>query len=70
MNEPMMLSLLPAYTSSEQTKPSVSRNHCTVSVILGEAITPWPMRFTRDGPLGSRYSSPARFKGSSPEFRA
>ena len=31
-------------------------------------ITPWPMRLTCAGPVGSRISSPARVSGSSPEL--
>ena len=47
-------------------KPSVSRNQATVSSNFGVISTPWPMRFTCEGPLGSRISSPARASGSSP----
>ena len=47
-------------------KPSVSRNQRTVSANFGVISTPWPMRLTCDGPLGSRISSPARCSGSSP----
>ena len=49
-------------------KPSVSRNQATVSPNFGVLSTPWPMRFTCDGPFGSRISSPARASGSSPEL--
>src|SRR5262245_43718204 len=36
----MRLAPSPAYTSSEQMNPSVSRNHCAVSTTLGVPITP------------------------------
>ena len=49
-------------------KPSVSRNHFTVSPQCGVISTPWPMRLTCAGPFGSRISSPARDSGASPEF--
>ena len=47
-------------------KPRVSRNQATVSSNFGVIITPWAIRFTCEGPLGSRISSPARDSGSSP----
>jgi hypothetical protein len=63
-----MLSLSPAYTSSEPMKPSVSRNHCTVSTTLGVPSTPWPMRLIGAGDGPSRISDPARRSGSEPVF--
>ena len=47
-------------------KPSISRNQPTVSWNFGVISTPCPIRFTCDGPLGSRISSPARDSGASP----
>ncbi len=38
----------------------------TVSANFGVISTPWPMRLTCEGPLGSRISSPARESGLSP----
>ena len=32
-------------------------------------MTPWPIRFTREPPLGSRISAPARFSESLPRLR-
>ena len=63
-----MWSLAPAYTSSEPMKPSVSRNHCTVSRTCGVPITPWPIRLIGVGDLRSRISVPARRRGSAPVF--
>ena len=37
-------------------------------VEFGVISTPWPMRFTCEGPFGSRMSSPARNSGSLPEL--
>ena len=63
-----MLSLSPAYTSSERTKPSVSRNHCTVSRTFGVPSTPWPIRLIGVGDFRRRISTPARRSGSVPVF--
>ena len=63
-----MLSFSPAYTSSEQMNPSVSRNHCTVSLTLGVPNTPCPIRLIGVGDLRRRMSSPARRSGAVPVF--
>src|SRR2546425_1267548 len=60
----MTLFLSPAYTSSEQMNPSVSRNHCTVSFTFGVPSTPWPIRLIGEGDGRSRIRSPARRNGS------
>ena len=49
-------------------KPSVSRNHCTVSRTRGVPKTPWPIRLIGVGDLRRRMSVPARRKGSAPVF--
>ena len=49
-------------------KPSVSRNHCTVSRTRGVPNTPWPIRLIGVGDLRSRISVPARRRGSAPVF--
>ena len=68
LNDPMMFSFSPAYTSSEQMNPSVSLNHCTVSRTFGVPSTPCPIRLIGAGGLGSRISTPARRSGSLPVF--
>src|SRR5215471_3416880 len=54
--------------SSEQMNPSVSRNHCAVSLTFGVPSTPWPIRLIGEGEPRSRISVPARRSGSAPEF--
>ena len=49
-------------------KPRISRNHRAVSTTLGVAMTPWPIRFTRDGPRWIRITAPARLSPSEPRF--
>jgi hypothetical protein len=51
-------------------KPSVSRNHATVSATFGVLSTPCPMRLMGAGDLGSRKTRPARRRGSLPVFIA
>ena len=63
-----MWSLSPAYTSSERRKPSVSRNHSTVSRTFGVPSTPCPMRLIGVGDFLRRISTPARRRGSVPVF--
>ena len=48
--------------------PSVSRNHATVSVTLGDESTPWPMRWIDVGDLPRRITRPTRRPGSRAVF--